>query len=227
MGRRIRVLIVDNHPIYRAGMADMLKTRAPHIEVVGATGDGQEAIELARALRPDIVVTDIRLRGQDGIEVTKQVRAECPGASVLVLSAYDDDDLVFDAVRAGATGYLVKDARRSEIIAAIETIYQGGTVLSPTIGRKMLDQFALLARQGGGYSGSVDGLTPRQLDVLRLIAVGATNREVAAKLAVGERTVEKHVAHIYEKLGISSRNQAMAFALKRGLISLAEIQPDA
>ena len=216
----IRVLITDDHAIVRKGIAALLATE-PDIQVVGEAADGAAAVAQARALHPDVVLMDLVMAGMDGIEATRQITAELPGVRVLVLTSFAADDKVFPAIKAGALGYLLKDTGPHELVHAIHQVYRGQPSLEPSIASKVLYE---LAHPVKGPP-TPDPLTARELEVLRLVAQGMSNREMAEKLVITELTVSTHVSNILSKLHLASRTQAALFALKGGLASLDDVPP--
>jgi len=208
-GQPIRLLIVDDHPVVRGGLRGML-AGDPGFEVVGEAGNGADAITRAAALRADVVLMDLRMPEMGGVEAIRRLRESAPTVRVLVLTTYDTDDDVLPAIEAGAIGYLLKDAPREELTRAVRAAFQGDAVLSPSVARRLLGQ----VRQP-----TQDALSERELDVLRLIAGGASNREAAAKLFISESTVKTRLLHIYEKLGVRDRAAAVGEAYKRRLLS--------
>ncbi|EWM17023.1 two-component system response regulator [Kutzneria sp. 744] len=204
----IRLLIVDDHPVVRNGLLGMF-AGDPEFEVVGEAADGAEAVAYAQALDPDVVLMDLRMPGMDGVAAIRKLAALAVRARVLVLTTYDTDSDVLPAVEAGATGYLLKDTPRAELLRAVRAAARGEAVLSPTVATKLLGQVRAPAK---------DDLSKRELEVLGLIAKGATNREAAAKLFISEATVKTHLLHLYAKLGVSDRAAAVATAFARGLL---------
>ncbi|OKI87744.1 DNA-binding response regulator [Micromonospora sp. CB01531] len=205
----IRLLIVDDHPVVRDGIRGMF-AGDPGFEVLGEAGDGAEAVALARALNPDVILMDLRMPRMDGVAAIKELAGLGIAARVLVLTTYDTDRDVVPAVEAGATGYVLKDTGRDELVHAVRTAARGEAVLSPSVATRLLGQVRTPA----------DPLSSRELEVLRLIAEGATNREAAARLFISEATVKSHVLHIYTKLGVNDRAAAVAAAFRRGLLTL-------
>ncbi|MFC5167372.1 response regulator [Nonomuraea angiospora] len=205
----IRLLIADDHPIVRDGIRGMF-AGDPDFEVLGEAGDGAQAVELARALNPDVILMDLRMPRMDGVAAIKELARLGVAARVLVLTTYDTDRDVLPAVEAGATGYLLKDTGRDELVRAVRTAARGEAVLSPSVATRLLGQVRAPA----------DPLSARELEVLQLIADGATNREVATRLFISEATVKSHVLHIYTKLGVNDRAAAVAVAFRRGLLTL-------
>jgi DNA-binding NarL/FixJ family response regulator len=205
----IRLLIVDDHPVVRGGLRGMF-TGDPGFVVVGEAGNGVEAVERAQALHADVVLMDLRMPVMGGVEAIQQLRESAPAVRVLVLTTYDTDDDVLPAIEAGAIGYLLKDAPREELMRAVHAAFQGDAVLSPSVARRLIGQVRQPAQEA---------LSERELDVLRLIAGGANNREAAAQLFISESTVKTHLLHIYEKLGVRDRAAAVSEAYKRRLLT--------
>lgn len=210
----IRVVIADDHNVVRKGIRDLLSDE-DDITVVGEARNGQEAVDLALALRPDVVVMDIAMPELTGVEATRQLRAQAPGVRVLVLTAYDDDPYIYGLLDAGATGYILKTAESREIVRAVRATAAGQSALDPAIAPR------LIARLSQPPAGG-DTLTERELEVLRRAARGLTNKQIGADLAISDRTVQNHLANIYAKLGVASRTEAVTAALQRQLIKLSE-----
>jgi DNA-binding NarL/FixJ family response regulator len=206
----IRVLIVDDHPVVHDGVAAVLN-RTPDIRLVQSVETLDEAIATLSGTNPDVVLLDIRLPGADGVSGVGALLGERPALRVIVFSAYDLDEYVFGAIRAGARGYLLKGAAAAELVTAIRKVHAGDSYLSPRLSAKLVDQ--MQARPGGSRL-----LTARELMVLRLIAAGLPNREIASSLAISERTVKFHVTAILNKLGADNRTQAVALAGRRGIL---------
>ncbi|WP_299038940.1 response regulator transcription factor [uncultured Pseudokineococcus sp.] len=216
------VLLVDDQALLRVGFRLVLESE-PDLEVVGEAADGRVALDQVAALAPDVVLMDIRMPGMDGIEATRRVVADHPGSRVLVLTTFDVDDLAFAALRAGASGFLLKSARPDELVDAIRTVAAGTAVVAPRVLRRMLDLFAPHLPAPGealvdeGPDPRLAALTPREHDVLRLIAEGASNSEIAAELVVSETTVKTHVGNVFAKLGARDRVQAVIIAYECGV----------
>ncbi|MFB9890387.1 response regulator [Planobispora takensis] len=208
-GTPIRLLIADDHPIVRDGIRGMF-TGDADFEVLGEASDGARAVELARTLNPDVILMDLRMPGTDGVAAIKELARLGVAARVLVLTTYDTDRDVLPAIEAGATGYLLKDTGRDELVRAVRTAARGEAVLSPSVATRLLGQVRTPA----------DPLSARELEILHLIADGATNREVAVRLFISEATVKSHVLHIYAKLGVNDRAAAVAVAFRRGLLTV-------
>jgi DNA-binding NarL/FixJ family response regulator len=210
----MKVVICDDQAIIRDGL-EMLLTLEKDIEVVGRAQDGAEAVELVAQRQPDLVLMDLKMPGMNGIEATRQIRARHPEVKVLVLTTYDDDEWVFDAIRAGASGYLLKDTPREEVIKAVKGTVAGKSYVDPVVAGKLLGQVA--DRQTQPASLITDKLTERELDVLRLLARGLSNADIAARLYLSEGTVRNHVSAILAKLDVSDRTQAAVIAIQHGL----------
>ena len=210
----IRVLVVDDHAIVRRGITALLATE-PTIEVAGEACDGHEAVSEVERLRPDVVLMDIVMPGMDGLEATRRIMASQPDTRVLVLTSFGGDDQVFPAIRAGALGYLLKDSRPQELITAIRQVHSGESSLHPTVARRLLQE---LAPAGQGAEG--DPLTPREVQVLQLVAQGYTNRQIGEELSISEATVRTHMSKILAKLNLGSRTQAALYALREGIATL-------
>jgi DNA-binding NarL/FixJ family response regulator len=206
----IRLLIVDHHPIMRDGLRGVFSDD-PDFEVVAEAGNGTEAVALAARLAPDVILMDLRMPGMGGVEAITQLRAAGHPARVLILTTYDTDRDVLHAIEAGATGYLLKDAPREELLRAVRSAHAGRPVLAPSVAG------ALMSRAGGLRP--EPGLSPREVEVLRLVAEGATNQSAARQLMVSETTIKTHLLHIYAKLEVRDRASAVATAYKRGLLS--------
>jgi DNA-binding NarL/FixJ family response regulator len=204
----IGVLIVDDHPVVRDGLRGMLAAD-PGFTVVGEAATGVEAVTVAAALRPDVVLMDLRMPVMDGVSAIAALREQGVAARVLVLTTYDTDRDVVPAIEAGATGYLLKDAPREELFRAIRAAFRGEAVLSPSVATRLMGQLRMPAQEP---------LSQRELEVLRLISQGTTNREAAAQLFISEATVKTHLLHIYAKLGVKDRAAAVAEAFSRGLL---------
>ena len=211
---RIRVLLADDHTLVRKGLRSLLDAEAD-LEVVGEAGDGREAVDKARRLRPDVVLMDITMPGLNGLEATRQIRHSLPAAKVLVLTVHANAEYVFQILRAGAAGYLVKQAAVAELIAAIQAVSRGETYLSAAISPKAVEAYR---RQAEAMDVEPPRLTDREREVLQLIAEGRTNREIAARLNVSVKTVEAHRAHVMDKLGLRSTAELTRYALRQGII---------
>jgi DNA-binding NarL/FixJ family response regulator len=210
----LKVIICDDQAIVRDGLEMLLKLEGD-IEVVGLAQDGAEAVEMANTHTPDLVLMDLKMPGMNGVEATRHIRSHHPETKVLVLTTYDDDQWLFDAIRAGASGYLLKDTPRAKVIEAIRGTVAGQAYVDPAVAGKLLDQAA--SQQVSQPTQITDKLTGREEDVLRLIAHGLTNTEIAERLHLSEGTVRNHVSAIFAKLGVSDRTQAAIIAIRHGL----------
>ncbi len=212
---KIRILVVDDHIVVRKGLMAILETE-PGIEVVGEAGDGKEAVEKACELQPDVVLMDLVMPGMDGIEATRQIKQRVPQVQVLVLTSFSTNDKVIPSLSAGATGYLLKDTTPVELVKAIEQVAQGEGALHPAVTRYVLGQIKNMPEE----TTSEEELTEREKEVLQYMAQGYSNAEIARLLVVSNATVHTHVSRILAKLNVSSRTQAVLYALKRGIVSL-------
>jgi DNA-binding NarL/FixJ family response regulator len=204
----IRVLVVDDHPVVRDGLRGMLD-RQPDLEVIGEAADGKQALAAVARRAPDVVLMDLRMPELDGVDATRQICAQHPNVRVLVLTTFDDDADIVRAVEAGATGYLLKDTPRHELFDAVRAAARGETVLAPAVAAKLMRQLRRPAE---------DPLTDRELDVLRLVARGLTNKAIATELHVSEATVKTHLVHTFTKLDVDDRTAAVMAAIQRGLL---------
>lgn len=210
----IRVVIADDHNIVRKGIRELLSDESD-IAVIGEARDGQEAVDLALALTPDVVVMDIAMPKLSGVEATRQIRADMPNVRVLVLTSYEDDPYIYGLLDAGATGYILKTAEGREIVRAVRATAAGQSAIDPAIAPRLIARLTHPAAGG-------DTLTDRELDVLRHAARGLTNKQIGTDLQISDRTVQNHLANIYAKLGVASRTEAVTAALQRHLIKLSE-----
>jgi two-component system, NarL family, response regulator LiaR len=220
--KSIRIVLADDHVMLRQGTADLLR-RQPDIDVVGEAANGQEAVLLAQQIRPDIVVMDVRMPVLSGIEATRIIREQLPQVQVLVLTAHDDDQYIFSLLQAGASGYLLKTAPVSELLKAIRQVHAGESPLDPTIARKVV---ARLSKTGStdllaaNQEQPAETLTPRELEVLQLLAQGMSNRAIAEVLFISDRTVQAHLTSIFAKTQVSSRLEAVLNGIRRGWLTL-------
>jgi len=210
----MKVIICDDQAVVRDGMELLLKLESD-IDIVGVARDGAEAVEMVEDCSPDLVLMDLKMPGMNGIEATRRIRARFPEVKVLVLTTYDDDEWVFDAIRAGASGYLLKDTPREEIVRAIRGTVEGKSFVDPEVAGKLLGQVA--SQQTQPETLLTDKLTEREVDVLRLLARGLSNPDIAAELYLSEGTVRNHVSAILAKLDVSDRTQAAVIAIQHGL----------
>jgi RNA polymerase sigma factor (sigma-70 family) len=215
-----RVLIADDDDLMRAGLIELL-TSDPEIEVVGEASTGRGAVEQSRRLGPDVVLMDVRMPDLDGIAATSELSRTAPGAKVLILTTFEQDDYIFGALRAGASGFLLKRARPEELIAAVHTIAAGDSLLSPSVTRRVIDRMAQQPTPEIADQAKLDALTPREREVLERIARGLSNREIAAALGVEESTIRTHVKRILTKLDLRDRVQAVIFAYETGVNRVA------
>jgi NarL family two-component system response regulator LiaR len=211
----IRILVADDHAIVRKGIRAMLEI-VPDIDMVGEVDNGQEAVAAAERLRPDVIVMDLVMPGMDGVEAIQRIKAVQPEARILVLSSFAGEDKLFPAIKAGALGYHLKDSSPDDLLQAIRRVHQGESSLHPVIARRVLKELSAPSRR----SPTTDPLTPREVEVVRLVAQGRENREIAEHLVISEATVRTHVSNIMSKLHLASRTQAALYALREGLASL-------
>ncbi|RMB82795.1 response regulator transcription factor [Streptomyces shenzhenensis] len=211
-----RVVVVDDQTVVREGIV-MLLGLLPGIEVVGAAGDGEEAVKAVAELAPDVVLMDLRMPRCDGVEATRRIRAEHPGTQVVVLTTFADDESLFPALRAGARGYLTKDAGGDEIVRAVESVLSGDAGLSPSVQRRLLERLSEPEPQPVRAE-APDGLTVRETEVLVLIAEGLSNQEIARRLHVSTATVKTHINNLFAKTGVKDRAQAVRYAYGKGLV---------
>jgi DNA-binding NarL/FixJ family response regulator len=212
----VRVLIVDDDDLMRAGLRGVLSSDE-RIEVVGEAADGREAAYRTRLLRPDVILMDVRMSDLDGIAATREVLAEFPGVKVVILTTFEEDDYIFGALSAGASGFLLKRTSPEELIAAIHTIHAGDSLLSPSVTSRVIERTARRPTPDASQDPRLEELTPRERDVLELIARGLSNAEIAAELVVEESTVKTHVKRVLSKLGARDRVQAVIIAYESGL----------
>ncbi len=217
---KITILLADDHMLVREGTRKLLE-REEDLQVVGETGDGEEAVRLATELRPDVAIIDIAMPKLNGIEATRQVKALCPATAVLILTAYDDDQYVFALLEAGAAGYLLKNVRGRDLIEAIRAVNAGESVLHPAIARKLIDRFACPPSKPSEERGPAL-LTERELEVLKLAAKGMSNGEIARHLNLSIRTVQAHLSTIFGKMEVGSRTEAVVQALQKGWLTLED-----
>lgn len=221
--RSIRVLIADDHAVVRSGLRSILESE-DDIEVVGDAADGHQALEAAQELLPDVILMDINMGDWDGVTATRRVRNSVPSCRVIVLTNYDEDNLVFSSIRAGASGYLLKEVSGHQLTNAIRTVADGFSLIYPSVARRVLDEFGRL--RGGSVAPANDDqgysdLTPREREVLKLVASGRANKEIGTELGISERTVKTHISNIFSKLQLTDRTQAALYVHNRGLLEKA------
>jgi DNA-binding NarL/FixJ family response regulator len=215
----IHVLLADDQQLMREGLRVLLDL-IPDIRVVGEAGDGAEAVERARQMRPDVVLMDVRMPGLDGVAATRQLHDSCPEVKVIILTTFDDDEYVFEGLRAGAVGYLLKDMPSEQLAEAIRAAVRGEAFIQPSVARKVVAEFARLAEREHRRSEQplVEPLSARELEVLALVAEGLSNREIGERLFITEGTVKNHVSNVLAKLGVRDRTQAILRAQELGLL---------
>ncbi|MEW6142906.1 MAG: response regulator transcription factor [Chloroflexota bacterium] len=216
--RRIRMLIADDHPAFRDGLCRLLEDESD-IQVVARASDGEEAVRLVKELSPEVAVVDVAMPKLNGIEVTKQIKACCPGTQVLIVSAHNIEAYMLAALRSGAAGYLLKTAPLAEIVNAIRLVHSGGGVFDLKAGSRMMSR--LVGQKGESRTGET--LHARELEVLKLVAKGMGNKEIAKNLVISERTVHTHLINIFRKLDVGSRTEAVLYALKEGWLALEDL----
>ncbi len=214
----IRIIIAEDHAVVREGTRKILE-QSPGLEVVGEADDGQQAVELVERLQPDMAIIDIAMPGLNGIEATRRIKQESPHVGVLVLTAYDDDQYVSALLDAGAAGYLLKNVHGSELVDAVRRVHSGEAVLHPVIARKVLERFVKAKAEADAGT----ALSAREIGVLRLAARGMGNKEIGVQLGLSARTVQVHLAHIFNKLSVASRTEAVIHGLRQGLLSLEDL----
>jgi len=213
----IRVLICDDQTVVREGLAAILSTD-PDVEVVGLAGNGREALDLASGLQPDVVLMDLKMPVMNGVQATQRLHTQFPGMPVLILTTYADDAWILDAVRAGASGYLLKDTRRDELVAAVKGTAQGKSFIDPSVAGKLMRQLASAPGAPAHAAVEAEAFTERELEVLELLVQGHSNPEIARRLYLAAGTVRNYVSSILQKLGVPDRTQAAVVAIQRGLV---------
>lgn len=216
----VRVVLADDHEIVRKGIRDLLEDEGDIVVLAEAT-TGLEAVALSVAHRPDVVLLDIQMPEMTGIEAARKIKTQAPQVRILVLSAYDDDPYIFALLQAGASGYVLKNAQARELVRAVRVVAAGGSVMDPAITAKVMAQ--LTSGKPGGAEEFVEGLTSRELEVLRLAAKGHTNRAIGLNLDISDRTVQGHLANIFGKLNVTTRTEAVLLAIKHGWLMLDEV----
>jgi DNA-binding NarL/FixJ family response regulator len=216
----IRVLLADDQVLVRHGFAMILRGQ-DEVEVVGEAGDGAEAVSLAGELEPDVVLMDVRMPALDGIEATRRIVSGVESPRVLVLTTFDNDEIVIGALRAGASGFLLKDAPGDQLVAAIKIVAGGGSLFAPSVTRRLVERYVDEARPDGTVAG-LDELTDREREILQLVARGLSNAEIAAQLVLSEHTVKTHVTHLLQKLDLRDRTQVVVLAYEAGIVRRGE-----
>ena len=215
-GERIRILVADDHPMLREGLIAVLSTQQD-LEVVGEAADGSEVVRLADSLKPDVILLDLEMPGLSGVAALEKLRDADSTARTIIFTAYDTDERILGALRAGARGYLLKGAARAEIFDAIRTVHAGGSLLQPVVTNKLLQTMSRAERRE-----ETEPLTPRETEVLALLSLGLQNKEISGRLFISERTVKFHVSSLMHKLGAENRTETVTIAAQRGLIQLTE-----
>ena len=218
---KIKVLLAEDHVVVREGTRELIQREAD-IEVVGEAGDGEEAIEMVNKLRPDVVIMDISMPKLSGIEATKQIKALHPAISVLILTAYDNDQYIFAILEAGAAGYLLKNVRGRELVDAIRAVHAGESVLYPTIARRVISHL-MSPVSSATEAQTIEFLSEREMEVLKLAAKGISNKDIAKELFLSPRTVQAHLGNIFNKLSVGSRTEAILCGLRRGWFTLEDL----
>jgi DNA-binding NarL/FixJ family response regulator len=219
MTQEIRILLVDDHDLFRAGLARLLGDY-PDLVVAGEAGSADEAVSRAEQVTPDVILMDIDMPDEDGVSATRRIKVMMPDARIIMLTMYTRDSFVREAIRAGAYGYLLKDASAEELVGSIRSVAQGGAVINPRLARRMIDEFvehtegSVAAKKGRAH----EDLSQREAEVLALIATGETSRSIAQQLFLSENTVKRHTSNIYQQLRVKHRSQAAAEAVRRGLV---------
>lgn len=211
----IKILIVDDHPVVREGIGAMLK-HEPDFKIVGEAANGLEALEQARELSPDVILMDLRMPEMDGVEAITKIKEAKPEIKFIILTTYSDDEYIFKGIAAGARAYLLKDAPRDELFKAIRAVSRGESLIQPVVASRVLDKLAELSRKNPG----AETLSEREVEVLRLMAKGVSNSNIAEELSITQSTVKTHITNIFQKLNVTTRTEAVTTALKRGIIQL-------
>jgi DNA-binding NarL/FixJ family response regulator len=211
----IKILIVDDHPVVREGICSMLK-REPDFKIVGEATNGLEAIERVRELSPDVVLMDLRMPEMDGVGAIVKIKEERPEVKFIILTTFSDDEYIFKGIAAGARAYLLKDAPRDELFKAIRAVSRGESLIQPVVASRLLDRLAELSKK----TPSAETLSERELEVLRLMAGGASNKDIADQLSITQSTVKTHITSIFQKLNVTTRTEAVTTALRKGMIQL-------
>jgi DNA-binding NarL/FixJ family response regulator len=211
----VRVLIADDQTLFRVGLARLLE-EYPRVEIVGQAGDGAEAVKLVGTLKPDVVLMDLKMPNLDGIEATRQIAASHPSVKVLLLTTFEADNHVIQALKAGASGYILKDSKPDSIVSSLLAVMAGERVMASAVANRVLEMLTGTTTPKEFY----DGLTGREIEILKLLAGGMANKQIAYKLKISEKTVRNHVSNMYEKLNIYDRSQAVLYAVRKGLVEI-------
>jgi len=211
----VRVLIADDQTLFRVGLARLLE-EDPRVEIVGQAGDGAEAVKLAGTVMPDVILMDLKMPNVDGIEATRQILAKHPAVKVLLLTTFEADNHVIQALKAGASGYILKDSRPDSIVSSLLAVMAGERVMASAVANRVLEMLTGTTTPKEFY----DGLTGREIEILKLLAGGMANKQIAYKLKISEKTVRNHVSNMYEKLNIYDRSQAVLYAVRKGLVEI-------
>ncbi|NDD27344.1 MAG: DNA-binding response regulator [Proteobacteria bacterium] len=221
-GEKVRLMVVDDHTIVREGTSRMLELHSD-FTIVGKASSAREAIDMIASAAPDVVLMDINMPGINGIDATRLIKQDWPDVEIIILSMYDEDEYVVEAVKAGATGYLLKDSSQEDLARAIRVVHGGGSLVQPALARRVLKEFAHLAREGPPAAGQnnkalLRELSEREIEVLQYVAQGKSNKEIADALVISEKTVKAHLRTIFRKLEVNDRAQAVAHAMRKGLV---------
>jgi DNA-binding NarL/FixJ family response regulator len=211
----VRVLIADDQTLFRVGLARLLE-EDPRVQIVGQAGDGAEAVKLAGSLKPDVVLMDLKMPNLDGIEATRQIATTLPGVKVLLLTTFEADNHVIQALKAGASGYILKDSKPDSIVSSLLAVMAGERVMASAVANRVLEMLTGTTTPKEFY----DGLPGREIEILKLLAGGMANKQIAYKLKISEKTVRNHVSNMYEKLNIYDRSQAVLYAVRKGLVEI-------
>ena len=211
----VRVLIADDQTLFRVGLARLLE-EDPRVEIVGQAGDGAEAVKLAGSVMPDVILMDLKMPNLDGIEATRQILAKHPSVKVLLLTTFEADNHVIQALKAGASGYILKDSKPDSIVTSLLAVMAGERVMASAVANRVLEMLTGTTTPKEFY----DGLTGREIEILKLLAGGMANKQIAYKLKISEKTVRNHVSNMYEKLNIYDRSQAVLYAVRKGLVEI-------
>ncbi|NLO75995.1 MAG: response regulator transcription factor [Clostridia bacterium] len=214
----ISVVIIDDHPLVREGLRKILELE-PGIKVIDEAGDGQGAINIARKFKPDVILMDINMPGTNGVEATRIIKREFPNMGIIALTIHEDEEYVLELVRAGVSGYVLKDIAPAKLVETIRTVAAGNSVIDPTITRTLFSELNRLTRRRHAQE-EWESLTEREMDILKLITQGKSNKEIAVDLCISEKTVKNHITYVFRKLKVDDRTQAVLFAIKNRLIEI-------